>query len=133
MKVYMCVPLSPLRVGHHLGLGSREGVWQLFWVILTGLQLACHYSFWKDIGLIAAILARFPFYNTFIHTPPKSLFSKGRGTLWEPDPAVTRDLGIKTPPRRVPPEPRAGHFHLLRCSHFGVLVFGITECEVVRE
>ena len=23
----------------------------------------------------------------FIHTPPKSLFTKTRGTLWEPDPA----------------------------------------------
>ena len=30
---------------------------------------------------IAAILARFPFYNTFIDTPPKPLFSKGRGIL----------------------------------------------------
>ena len=36
--------------------------------------------------LIAAILAILPFYNTFIHTPPKSLFTKRGGTLSEPDP-----------------------------------------------
>ena len=36
--------------------------------------------------LIAAILANISFHKPFIHTPPKSLFTKRRGTFWEPDP-----------------------------------------------
>ena len=38
---------------------------------------------------------RFPFSNPFIHTPPKSLFTKRRSTFWEPDPTRDsfRDLG----------------------------------------
>ena len=38
--------------------------------------------------LIAAVLAVLGNYKAFIHTPPKSLFTKTRGTLWEPDPGV---------------------------------------------
>ena len=36
--------------------------------------------------LIAAILAWLLFYNTFIHTPPKSFLTKRCGTFWEPNP-----------------------------------------------
>ena len=37
--------------------------------------------------LIAAILANISYHKPFIHTPPKSLFTKRRGTFWEPDPS----------------------------------------------
>ena len=36
-------------------------------------------------------MATLPFYNTFIHTPLKSLFTKRRGTISEPDPAAVRE------------------------------------------
>ena len=41
--------------------------------------------------LIAAILAWFLFYNTFIHTPPKSFLTKRCGTFWEPNPEIIFD------------------------------------------
>ena len=37
-------------------------------------------------------------YNTFIHTPPKSMFTKRRGTLWEPNPSAN---GTGPPPHRA--------------------------------
>ena len=40
--------------------------------------------------LIAAILANISYHKPFIHTPPKSLFTKRRGTFWEPDPGSYR-------------------------------------------
>ena len=46
--------------------------------------------------LIAAVLMVLPNAKAFIHTPPKSLFTKTRGTLWEPDPTVSKKLTTRT-------------------------------------